>query len=125
MSRTFIFASVNDPAGAARTIAEQGSLPDLILVPPSPAAHAQAAEAVGGRYVPIVEEPFLANVRGRDGEDALVQLAQALRAVQAYDARRPLVFWEAFDLLGASTFVLDEDGLGRIADDLERSLPLP
>ena len=125
MSRTFIFAPVDDPAEAARTIAESGLLPDLVLVPPSPVARERAEAAVGGRYVPTVEEPLLDGVPGGSGEDALVQLAQALRAVQAYSARRPLVLWDRVDVFGASSFVLDEDGLGRLADDLERLLPLP
>jgi hypothetical protein len=125
MSRTFIFAQLSDPAGAARAIAESESFPDLILVAPSPSAHEQAAAAVGGRYVTTVEEPLLARVPTDGGQDALTQLAQALRAVQAYTARTPLVLWERVGIFGADTFVLDEDGLGRLADDLERALPLP
>jgi hypothetical protein len=125
MSRTFIFAQLDDPAGAARTIADSGSFPDLILVAPSPSAHEQAAAAVGGRYVTTVDEPLLARVRSGDGEDALTQLAQALRAVRAYSARTPLVLWEDVDVFGVGSFVVDEDGLGRLADDLEHLLPLP
>ena len=125
MSRTFIFAPAGDPSEAARRIDESGVLPDLVLVAPSPRARDQAAAAVGGRYVPTVEEPLLAGAPGASGEDALAQLAQALRAVQAYRARRPLVLWERVDVFGASSFVLDEDGLGRLADDLERALPMP
>jgi len=125
MSRTFIFAPVDDPAEAARTIAESGLVPDLVLVPPSPVARERAETAVGGRYVPTLEEPLLDGVPGGAGEDALERLAQVLRAVQAYSARRPLILWDRVDILGASSFVLDEDGLGRLADDLERLLPLP
>ena len=125
MSRTFIFAPASDPDEAARRIEESGVLPDLVLVAPSPTAYDHAAAAVGGRYVPTVEEPLLAAVPDGSGDDALAQLAQALRAVQAYSARRSLVLWERVDVLGASFFVLDEDGLGRLADDLERGLPIP
>ena len=125
MSRRFIFAPLSDPAEAARTIASSGSFPDLILVAPSPSAREQAAAAVGGRYVTTVEEPLLARVSGGGGEDALTQLADALRAVRTYDAQAPLVLWEGVDVFGAGSFVLDEDGLDRLADDLERALPLP
>jgi hypothetical protein len=31
---------------------------------------------------------------------------------------------EAVDVLGASSFALGEDGLGRLADDLERALAM-
>jgi hypothetical protein len=125
VSRTFIFAPTSDPGEAVRRIVESGALPDLVLVPPSPEAREQAAAAVGGRYVPTVEEPLLAGVIGENGEDALAQLARALRAVQAYAAQRPLVLWDGVDVFGASSFVLDEAGLGRLADDLERALPIP
>ncbi len=125
MSRTFIFAPAGDPAEAARRIEEAGAMPDLVLVAPSPVAQEQAEAAVGGRFVPTVEEPVLQRVRGGSGEDAVAQLAQALRAVAAYDAERPLVLWEDVELLGARSFVLDEDGVERLADDLERALPLP
>ncbi len=125
MSRTFIFAPANDPGEAARRIEESGALPDLVLVAPSPTAHDQAAAAVGGRFVPTFEEPLLAGIPGGSGEEALGQLAQALRAVQAYRGQRPLVLWDHVDVLGASSFVLDENGLGRLADDLERALPMP
>jgi hypothetical protein len=125
VGRTFIFAPAGDPGEAVRRIAEAGVLPDLVIVASSPVAHDQAAAAVSGRYVPTVEEPLLSRVVGGGGDDAIVQLAQALRAVQAYRARRPLVLWERVDVLGASSFVLDEDGLGRLADNLERALPMP
>jgi hypothetical protein len=43
----------------------------------------------------------------------------------AYDAPAPLVVLDGIDLLGASTFRLDELGLIRPANGLERALPLP
>jgi hypothetical protein len=126
VSRMFIFAPAGNPPEAAKRIEESGGAPpDLVIVAPSPEAHAQAAEAVGGRYVPTVEEPLLADVVDGSGDDALTQLAQALRAVRAYSAQRPLVLWGRVDILGASSFVLDEEGLERLSEDLERALPLP
>jgi hypothetical protein len=53
------------------------------------------------------------------------RLARALHGVRAYDARSPLIVCDRLDVLGATTFVLDEAGLMRLADDLERALPLP
>jgi hypothetical protein len=52
-------------------------------------------------------------------------VAQALRGVRAYDASAPLVIFDSLDILGASVFVLDEDGLAQAADRLEALLPLP
>jgi hypothetical protein len=125
MSRTFIFASCNDPFRAAKAIADTGVSPDLVLVAPSPAAGEQVAVVVGDRHVLAIEEPLLSAVPGGDGDDALQRLAQALRAVQAYAAREPVVLWDRVDILGATCFVLDEGGLDRLASDLERALPLP
>jgi hypothetical protein len=124
MKRTFIFAPCNDPHRAAKAIADADVSPDLVLVAPSPTAGEQAAEAVGGRFVETIEEPLLAAVRDGDGEDALEQLAHALRAVQAYAAEAPLVLWDRVEIFGASSFVLDEGALDRLAGDLERALPI-
>jgi hypothetical protein len=55
----------------------------------------------------------------------LARLAQAMRGLAAYDARAPLVVLDGLDVLGASAFTLDEAGLMRSADDLERALPQP
>jgi hypothetical protein len=125
VSRTFIFAPSNEPDRAAKAIAEAGVSPDLVLVAPSPAAGELAAAAVGGRYVLTIEEPLLAAVPGGSGEEALDRLAQAMRVVQAYDARAPVVLWDRVEIFGTSCFTLEEAGLDRLADDLERALPLP
>jgi hypothetical protein len=57
--------------------------------------------------------------------DVIGRLAQALRGLQAFDAQAPLVVLDGLDLLGAGAFVLDEEGVTRCAEDLERLLPLP
>ena len=85
-----------------------------------------AGYAVGGRWVFTVEEPLLASrAFAESGSDVLARLAQAMRGLAAYDARAPLVVLDGLDVLGASAFTLDEAGLMRSADDLERALPQP
>lgn len=122
MTRPFIFASALDPRSAARAVEDAATPPDLCVISPSSTARRTAEMAVGDRWVEIVEEPLLAaRVPAEDGDDALTRLAQALRAVQAYDGRSPLVILDRLDLLGATAFVLDEPGLERLADDLERA----
>jgi hypothetical protein len=53
------------------------------------------------------------------------EAALAMRGLAAYDARAVLVVLDGLDVLGASAFTLDEAGLMRSADDLERALSLP
>jgi len=36
-----------------------------------------------------------------------------------------LIMCDRFDVLGAGAFVLDEESLARLADDLDRPLPPP
>ena len=59
------------------------------------------------------------------GADVITRVAQSLRGVRAYDSNAPLVICDSLDILDASVFVLDEDGLARTADTLEALLPLP
>ena len=54
----------------------------------------------------------------------LARLSRALRGLAAYEASAPLVVLDALDVLGAGVFVLDEEGVARAADDLERLLPV-
>jgi hypothetical protein len=126
MSRTFVLASAYEPEGAARAAAAAPRTPDLCVISPSAAARRTSGFAVGGRWVFTVEEPLLApQAPGETGADVLARLARALRAVQAFDAHAPLIVCDGLDILGASTLALDEHGLMRLADDLERALPLP
>jgi hypothetical protein len=126
MSRTFILASAADPLGAALAVANAPAPPDICIVGPSPKARNTATAAVRGRWVVTVEEPLLAGrAEEETGDDVLARLAQALRGALAYDASLPLIVCDRIDILGATAFLLDEEGMNRIADDLERALPLP
>ena len=126
MSRTFVFASALEPVAAARAVAVTPARPDLCVISPSASARETAAFAVNGRWVFTVQEPLLAaRAPAESGADVVARFAQALRGVRAYDARSPLIVCDGLDILGASTFVLDEAGLMRLADDLERALSLP
>jgi hypothetical protein len=92
---------------------------------PTERAREAAAVAVGGRWVFTVDEPLLApRAREESGGDVLNRLAQALRGLHAFEAKAPLVVLDGLDVLGAAVFRLDEEGVMRYADDLERLVPL-
>jgi broad specificity phosphatase PhoE len=125
MSRTFILASAAAPAAAARAVATAPAVPDLCVVSPSSSARQTAVFAVRGRWIYTVEEPLLATRGdGEGGEDVLARLAQALRVVLAYDANLPLIVCDRMNILGATAVMFDEEGLSRLADDLDRALVL-
>jgi hypothetical protein len=126
MERMFLLASALEPQAAARVAAESAHPIDLVVTSPSALAREAAAIAVGGRVVFTVEEPLLApRAPGESGGDVIGRLAQALRGLPAFEAKAPLVVLDGLDVLGAGVFVLDEEGVMRCADDLERLLPLP
>lgn len=126
MSRTFVLASAIDPQAAALAVEAAPVVPDLCVVSSSPSARETASVAVGGRYVFTVEEPLLAaRAPAESGDDVLARFAQALRDARAHDAQSLLIVCDRLDILGASAFLFDEAGLTRLADDLDRSLPLP
>jgi broad specificity phosphatase PhoE len=73
-----------------------------------------------------VEEPLLAAQRpGESGDDVLWRVTRALRDLFVYDAAAPLVVVDGLDILGAAAFVLDKAAAIRLADHLNRALPLP
>jgi hypothetical protein len=75
--------------------------------------------------VSSVEEPLLAaRAPAESGADVLGRIARALRGMRAFDAEAPLIVLETLDVLGAGVFLLDEEGLLRAADVLERMLPI-
>ena len=126
MSRTFVLASAYEPEAAARAAAGAPRRPDLCVISPSETARRTSGFAVGGVWTFTVEEPLLATrAPGESGADVLGRLARALRVVQAFDAKAPLIVCDGLDILGAPAIALDEQGLMRLADDLERALPLP
>ena len=125
MRRSFVIASALKPQTAARVAAQSPKPIDLLVVSPTPLAREAAAIAVGGRWVFTVEEPLLApRAPAESGGDVLARLTRALRGLAAYEASAPLVVLDALDVLGAGVFVLDEEGVARAADDLERLLPV-
>jgi hypothetical protein len=96
------------------------------VISPSARARETAGFAVGGRWVFILEEPLLAShASAESGEDVFGRLAQALRSIDARDATAILVVLDGLDILGAAAFSLDETGLLRAAEALERLLPQP
>ena len=110
---------------SARTAAEFPEPIDLAVTSPTALARQAVPVAAGGCWVFTLEEPLLApRVPGESGDDVIARIAQALRGVSAYDASTPLVIFDSLDILGASVFVLDEEGLARAADRLEQILPL-
>jgi hypothetical protein len=126
IDRRFLLTSAHAAESAAGTAAEAPEPIDLVVVSPTALARQAVPVAVGGRWVFTVEEPLLAlRVPAESGADVIARVAQALRGVSAYDANAPLVIFDSLDILGASVFVLDENGLARTADRLEALLPLP
>jgi hypothetical protein len=126
MGRTFVLASALRPQEAAVATAAAPEPIDLVVTSPSALAREAAALAVGGRWVFTVDEPLLARrAAGESGADVFARLAEALRGLRAFRAHAPLVVCDGLDVLGAGVFVLDERGVVRMADGLERALPLP
>jgi broad specificity phosphatase PhoE len=126
MERSVLFVSSYAPEAARKAVLNSGLDVDLVVISPSARARETAEIAVGGRWVLMLEEPLLASrALAESGEDILGRLAQAMRAIDASDGRVLLVVVDGLDILGATTFLLDEAGLIRAAEDLERLLPLP
>lgn len=122
--RRFVLASAVRPEDARRTAAELPEPIDLVVTSPTELARQAAASVVGDRWVFTLEEPLLApRASGESGGDVLARLAQALRGVRARRSSVSLVMCDTLDLLGGSTFVLDEKGLMHVADALDQ-LPL-
>jgi hypothetical protein len=125
-ARTFLFVSALDPRAAARAVTDAPTAPQMCVIGPSARARETAAFALNGRWAFVVEEPLLTvQVPAESGDDILARLARALRNIVASDAGSVLVVVDRLDILGAGAFALDEQGLMRCADDLERLLPLP
>jgi|SRR6266511_5900741 hypothetical protein len=81
---------------------------------------------VGRRNVFTVEEPlFAAQSPCESGDNVLWRVTEALRDLFVYDARRPLVVVDGLGILGAPAFVVDEAAVMRLANHLNRALPLP
>ena len=119
--RRFVLASAVRPEDARRTAAELAASIDLVVTSPTEFSQQAAARAVGNRWVFTLEEPLLARrALGESGGDLLARFAQALRGVLACEASVSLVMCDTLDLLGGSTFVLDEKGLMHVADSLDQ-----
>jgi hypothetical protein len=126
MARTFLFVSSFNPEAARRAVIESPLEIDLGVISPSEAARETLGYATGGRWVFTVEEPLLSpRAVAESGADVLARFARAMRGLAAYEAQAPLAVLDGLDLLGAAAFSLDETGLMRCADDLERLLPQP
>jgi hypothetical protein len=124
INRRFLLASALRPEEAKRSAAELADPIDLVVTSPTERARRAAPSAVGDRWVFTLEEPLLApRVSGESARDVLARFAQALRGVRAQKSSVSLVMCDTLDLLGGSTFVLDEKGLMQVADALDQ-LPL-
>ena len=123
---TYLFISAADPDAGASAVQAAAMPPDLCVTSPSPAARETATRAMSGRWVFTVEEPLLrARVPAESWNDVVARYAQALRGLGAYETRSALVVCDDLRPLGDDVLVLDSDALGRVADDLERELPVP
>ena len=60
MSGTILFVSAQDPAAAARAVAESPAFPQVCVISPTAAARQTASAALDGRWAFIAVEPLLA-----------------------------------------------------------------
>jgi hypothetical protein len=125
--RHFLFVSAREPIGAAAAVWGWAyGLPDLCVTSPSREAHSTASFACAGRLVSIVDEPLLARRAAREtAEDFAARFAEALRVVYAFDTRAALVVCDELPPQLEAPFSLDDGGLLRHTDRLEREVPLP
>jgi hypothetical protein len=123
---SYVFVSALQPTISAR-IAEAAPEPiDLCVTSPSPTARETAATATNGRWVFTVDEPLLAAREQHESiADVMARYAQALRVIAAYDTCSALVVCDELGVLGLPAVGMDEDGLMKTADHIERMLPLP
>ena len=119
--RRFLLASALRPDEARQSAAELPEPIDLVVTSPTAVARQAAASAVGDRWVFTLEEPLLApRAPGESGGDVFARFAQALRGVRACESSVSLVMCDTLDLLGGSTFVLDEEALMRVTAALNQ-----
>jgi hypothetical protein len=123
---SYLFVSAQQPTIAARIAGAAPEPIDLCVTSPSATARATAAAATNGRRVFTVDEPLLAaRERHESIADVMARSAEALRAIAAYDTRSALVVCDELGVLGLPAVGLDEAGLLKTADHIERMLPLP
>jgi hypothetical protein len=125
INRRFVLTSAQRPEDARRAAANLARPIDLAMRSPTQAAREAAASIVGDRSVFTVEEPLLAPRESHEtGADVVARLAGALRSVRAYESNVSLVVCDRLDVLGASVFVLDDEGVNHVADALEELSPV-
>jgi hypothetical protein len=123
---SYLFVSSQQPTISAGIAGAAPEPIDLCVTSPSPTARATAATATNGRWVFTVDEPLLAaRERHETIADVMARYAEALRTIAAYDTRSALVVCDELGVLGLPAVGLDEAGLMKTADHIERMLPLP
>jgi len=117
---TYFFVSALQPTVSGRVAATAPEPIDLCVTSPSSDARSTARAASNSHWVFTVAEPLLAGrKRGETVADVMARYAQALRLIAGYSTRSALVVCDDVDIIGTSV-VVDEDGLMRRADDIER-----
>ena len=125
--RNYLFVSAREPLAAAEAVWYWlDAPPDLCVTSPSKEAHDTAAFACAGHDVSVIEEPMLARRSPVETEDGFAdRFSKALRMVSEFDTRAALVVCAEFPAHWRTPFVVDGEGLARLATLLERALPLP
>jgi broad specificity phosphatase PhoE len=125
IDRRFLLVSALRVEDAQRTAADLAKPIDLVVTSPTDVAREAAASVVRNRWVFTVEEPLLAPRESHEaGADVVARLAGALRSVRAHESNVSLVVCDTLDVLGASVFVLDDEGVMHVADALEAFAPV-
>jgi hypothetical protein len=126
MERMFLLTSALEPRAAARVAAEFPHAIDLVSgARLRSRGRRRRSPSAGAGFSPSRSHCSRRVCRERAASDVLGRLAEALRGLQAFEAKAPLVVLDGLDVFGAGVFVLDEEGVMRCADDLERLRPPP
>jgi hypothetical protein len=122
--RSYLIVSAQDPLGAAAAVrAWAAGPPDLCVTSPSAQARGAAGLATAGTLVPTLPEPMLGGRGARESAgDFAARFATALRIVYALSATAALVVCDDLPPGWTSPVFVDDRGLLRRADVIERGL---
>jgi hypothetical protein len=125
--RAYLFVSTDEPLAASAALSTwDDGRPDLCVMSPSGKAHDTAVFASAGHYVRRIVEPMLASRRPAESMDDFAdRFAEAMLIVLAFDALSVLVVCDELPPDWTTPLFVDDEGLLRRADRLERKLPLP
>jgi broad specificity phosphatase PhoE len=125
--RAYLLVSTGEPLAASAALSTwDDAPPDLCMTSPSGRAHDTAVFASAGHHVRQIVEPMLASRRPAESVDDFAdRFAEAMLIVLAFDALSVLVVCDELPPDWTTPLFVDDEGLLRRAERLERELPLP